>query len=574
MKKTYLPEKVCIVCNRPFSWRKKWHKDWQDVKYCSNRCRNNKHKLKSPAMSEKHSAKTLRLILGDQLNAQHSWFQTQSEHIVYVIAELKQEATYTTHHIQKICGFFLAMENFANALMQAGHKVLHLTLDETSHFTDLPALLYNLIKRHDIDVFEYQLPDEYRLRQQLSHFAQACKLPFQVFETEHFYLSDAELSNYFKANTSHRLEGFYRKMRVRFDLLMVGEQPEGGQWNYDKDNRNKFKTADLADIPVPVEFDNDVRSIIQRLEKHEIKTIGNIGSNLSWPVTRTQTKQLLERFCHYCLASFGRFQDAMTHQLTNQIEDKGWSLYHSRLSFSLNAKIVSPKAVVNHVIDFYKANRTSVDIAQVEGFVRQILGWREFVRGIYWVNMPDYQDLNHLKADVGLPTWFWNANTKMKCVQHAIKQSLDFAYAHHIQRLMVTGNFCLLAGVDPKQVDDWYLGIYIDAIEWVEMPNTRGMSQFADGGIVGSKAYAASGNYINKMSDYCSDCQYNVKETVGEGACPLNSLYWRFMDLHQEKFSRNPRQAMVYKNWQKKPDEQKNAILHQAELYIKNLEAL
>lgn len=525
-------------------------------------------------MSQANSAKTLRLILGDQLNAQHSWFQIQSEHIVYVIAELKQEATYTTHHIQKVCGFFLAMENFANALMKAGHKVLHLTLDETCQFSDLPTLLHDLLSRHNIDLFEYQLPDEYRLRQQLSEFAQSSAIQFQTYETEHFYLSDHELSDYFKANTSHRLESFYRKMRVRFDLLMEGELPEGGQWNFDKDNRNKLKAADLADIPMPFEFKNDVSQILQRLKRHNIQVIGNIESNLPWPVNRTQTKQLLEHFCQHCLAKFGRFQDAMTHQLTDQIEDKGWSLYHSRLSFSLNAKIVSPKAVLNHVIDFYKANDSSVDIAQVEGFVRQILGWREFVRGIYWANMPNYQNLNHLGANLALPAWFWNANTKMKCLQHAIKQSLDFAYAHHIQRLMVTGNFCLLAGIDPKQVDDWYLGIYIDAIEWVEMPNTRGMSQFADGGIVGSKAYAASGNYINKMSDYCSGCQYSVKETVGEGACPLNALYWRFIDLHQDKFSRNPRQAMVYKNWQKKPDEQKRAILHQAEIYIKNIESL
>jgi deoxyribodipyrimidine photolyase-related protein len=525
-------------------------------------------------MSEQNSVKTLRLILGDQLNAQHSWFQTHSEDIVYVIAELKQEATYTTHHIQKACAFFLAMENFANALIKAGHKVLHLTLDDTCHYSDLPALLNELIKSHDIDVFEFQLPDEYRLRQQLYDFAQDNKFSFQVFETEHFYLSDAELSNYFKANTSHRLESFYRKMRVRFDLLMEGEQPEGGQWNFDKDNRNKFKATDLTDIPMPFEFNNHISQILERLERHEIKTIGKTGASLLWPVDRKQTKQLLEHFCHYCLAKFGRFQDAMTRQLTNQIEDNGWSLYHSRLSFSLNAKIVSPKAVVNHVIDFYKANYTSVDIAQVEGFVRQILGWREFVRGIYWANMPNYQSLNHLNAHVVLPSWFWNANTKMKCLQHAIKQSLDFAYAHHIQRLMVTGNFCLLAGISPDQVDDWYLGIYIDAVEWVEMPNTRGMSQFADGGIVGSKAYAASGNYINKMSDYCSDCQYSVKDTIGEGACPLNSLYWRFMNKHEQEFSLNPRQAMVYRNWQKKPDEQKQKVLHQAEIYIKNIESL
>ena len=293
-----------------------------------------------------------------------------------------------------------------------------------------------------------------------------------------------------------------------------------------------------------------------------------------WPVNRNQAIELLDFFCQACLPKFGQFQDALTGKLRVLSDDKGWSLYHSRLSFAINAKILSPRLVINKVVEHYQHNKNSIDIAQVEGFVRQILGWREFVRGIYWANSPSYQSLNHLNATRALPSWFWTGKTKMQCMSHAITQSLQFSYAHHIQRLMVTGNFCLLIGAHPDEVDAWYLGIYIDAIEWVEMPNTRGMSQFADGGIVGSKAYAASGNYINKMSDYCGECHYQVKQSNGDKACPMNSLYWHFMDRNESLMGNNPRNAMVYKNWHKKPESDRQAILQQAEQYLIHIEQL
>jgi deoxyribodipyrimidine photolyase-related protein len=334
-------------------------------------------------------------------------------------------------------------------------------------------------------------------------------------------------------------------------------------------------------VPQPLLFSNDVSEILARLERHQIKTMGRAATSLLWPVNRQQAKELLDYFCRYCLPRFGQFQDAMTCQL-NQLEgDKQWSLYHSRLSFALNSKIISPKLVVERVLAHYRAQpeqllsaEPQINLAQVEGFIRQILGWREFVRGIYWANMPEYAILNALSAKRALPAWFWSGKTKMSCLKHAIEQSLDYAYAHHIQRLMITGNFCLLAGIDPDEVDAWYLGVYIDALEWVEMPNTRGMSQFADGGIVGSKAYAASGNYVKKMSDYCGYCHYKVAKTTEADACPLNSLYWRFIHQQQQLLGNNPRNAMVYANWQKKTAEQQQAILTQAELYLNAIEQL
>ena len=524
----------------------------------------------------------LRLILGDQLNASHSWFKDKDPGTLYVMAELRQETDYVVHHVQKICAFFAAMRQFAQALQSAGFNVLHLDLDDTQVFADLPHLLAILIDTHQIQHFEYQLPDEYRLRQQLAEFSAGLAISSASVGSEHFYLSDAELPKHFTAGKQHRMEAFYRKMRKRFAILLDDDgNPEGGKWNYDANNRNKLKAADLAAVPKPLVFANDVTEVLARLERHQIKTMGRADTSLLWPVNRQQAKELLDYFCRYGLPLFGTFQDAMTSQLNQRADNRQWSLYHSRLSFALNSKIISPQLVVDTVLAHYRMQQVQllsseprIDISQVEGFIRQILGWREFVRGVYWVNMPQYASLNALSATRALPSWFWTGKTKMKCMRLAIEQSLDYAYAHHIQRLMITGNFCLLAGIDPSEGDAGYLGVYIDALEWVEMPNTRGMSQFADGGIVGSKAYAASGNYVNKMSDYCGSCHYKVTKITGSDACPLNSLYWRFMSVNKEALGNNPRNAMVYANWSKKTPEQQQAVLTHAESCLTQIEQL
>lgn len=522
----------------------------------------------------------LRLILGDQLNAAHSWYTEKKPSTLYVIAELHQEASYVTHHVQKVSSFFAAMQAFAEALQQAGHQVLHLTLDDTAGVDDLPTLLKQLIEKYRISKFEYQLPDEYRLRQQLADFSSSIHIATQTYQSEHFFLDELELPRYFKSGQRHRMEAFYRNMRKRFKMLMNEDTPQGGQWNFDAENRQKLKPENFHNVPEPLVFANDVSAILERLQRHNIKTIGNADLHSFWPITRRQARSLLAYFCQYALPQFGRFQDAMTHKIDNRdlLEQspvkKQWSLFHSRLSFALNSKILTPHEVVEAALTAYQTSDNQISIAQIEGFIRQILGWREFVRGIYWANMPTYASLNHLSAANKLPRWFWDANTNMNCMKHAIQQSLDYAYAHHIQRLMVTGNFCLLAGIHPDEVDAWYLGIYIDAIEWVELPNTRGMSQFADGGIVGSKAYAASGNYINKMSDYCGQCDYKVSETTSKQACPLNALYWRFMEHNKAALGDNPRNTMVYKNWLKQPEEKRAAILQRAEEHIKNIDTL
>lgn len=525
-------------------------------------------------MKLQNNYKELRLILGDQLNASHSWYQEQQSDVLYVIAELKQEQDYVKHHVQKIQAFFAAMEQFASALARAGHHVLHLTLDDTTPYKNLDELLAHLLDRYGCAQFAYQRPDEFRLAEQLFNVASGFQGQSRCYETEHFFLSFNELPKYFEAEKRHRLETFYRKLRVKFNYLMAGSEPEGGQWNYDQENRQKLKKQDLEKLPEPLLFGHDVSKINERLARHDIVHFGVQEDITLWPTNRKQARELLVFFCEVCLPNFGRFQDAMTCQAKELMADKQWSLYHSRLSFALNAKILSPTQVVEAAIEQYRKCGDTISLAQVEGFVRQILGWREFVRGIYWANMPNYAELNNLQAERALPSWFWDGNTKMNCLKHAIGQSLEYAYAHHIQRLMITGNFCLIAGIHPDEVDAWYLGIYIDAIEWVEMPNTRGMSQFADGGIVGSKAYAASGNYVDKMSDYCRSCHYKVKEKVGDQACPLNSLYWHFMSTHREKFGNNPRQAMVYRNWDKQDHDKQAAILTHAATLLDNLDKL
>lgn len=511
----------------------------------------------------------LRLVLGDQLNLQHSWFNQVCDQTLYLLIELKQETSYVQHHVQKICAFFAAMEQFADTLQQAGHQVQYINLDQSVKKASLTDWIEHLCQHYQVREFEYQRPDEYRLLEQLTQLNMA-NTQVRVVDSEHFILPFEQIATQFPQAKAPLMEHFYRRMRKAHQLLLDEQQkPLGGKWNYDAENRKKFSNADLNALPNPLLFANPVLSILARLERHDVATIGEAQSPLIWPINRSQALTLLAHFCRVCLPYFGHFQDAMTNQ-----HHTAWSLYHSRLSFALNCKILSPMEVIGAAISAYQHAEHGITLAQIEGFVRQILGWREYIRAVYWSQMPSYANTNALAATRPLPSYFWSGKTKMACVREAVSQSLKYAYAHHIQRLMITGNFALLTGCHPDEVDAWYLGIYIDAIEWVEMPNTRGMALHADGGIVGTKPYAASGAYINKMSDYCKQCHYQVKQRSGEGACPFNSLYWHFIDQHQATFSKNPRMALVVNNWFKQPEEEKAQILTTARHYLNHIETL
>lgn len=509
--------------------------------------------------------KTLRLILGDQLNHQHSWFSKKEKNIIYVLMEMRQETDYVKHHIQKVVAFFSAMEAFAKHLESEGHQVIYWKLDDKKNKQNLTNNLSNLFQENNITHFEYQFPDEYRLDEQLKKICEEINISSQAVDSEHFMSTRYELGDFFEGKKTYLLESFYRNMRRRYNLMMDGDQPVTGKWNYDKENRKKLPKDH---VPVkPLVFEKNITPIHQRIVNAEIKTIGNIDSeNFIWATTRKESLVLLDFFITKCLHLFGTYQDAMTPHY--------WTLYHSRISFSMNVKLLSPLEVVTAAISYWKKHPEVISISQIEGFVRQIIGWREYMRGVYWAKMPEFANLNFLNHNNTLPKYFWTGKTKMHCVRHAVQQSLDYAYAHHIQRLMVTGNFALLAGISPDELDEWYLGIYIDAIEWVEITNTRGMSQFADGGIVGTKPYVSSANYIDKMSHYCKTCFYNKKEKIGTHACPFNSLYWHFYDRHRDKLEKNPRIGMAYRLWNKMDGEKRADILQQADTYLKNLENL
>ena len=506
--------------------------------------------------------KIVRLILGDQLNSQHSWFEEVDENVIYLMAEMRQETDYVKHHIQKVVAFFLAMRNFADELTEKGHHVTYFTISDEENPQDLEKLIHQTIEKYQIKSFEYQLPDEYRLDEQLKAISSNLAIPSKVYDSEHFYTSRFELKDFFEGKKQLLMESFYRMMRKKHDVLMIGSQPLDGKWNFDQSNRNKYKNE--VPIPFPLEFHKDVKELVSEIENHGIETMGSIdASNFNWPTSRSESLQLISYFCEHLLPYFGTYQDSLFtgHKF----------LFHSRLSFAMNSKIISPKEVIDGVIAYYFENQDEIELAQVEGFVRQTIGWREYVRGIYWKEMPNYSKMNALENYNKLPEFYWTGKTKMKCMQHSISQSLTEAYAHHIQRLMVIGNFSLLAQLHPDAVDEWYLGVYIDAIEWVELPNTRGMSQYADGGIVATKPYVSSGSYINKMSDYCGNCHYNVKDKLGEKACPFNSLYWHFLDEKKQHFAKNQRMSMMLALLNKMKPEELVKIKEKAHHILENV---
>ncbi|MCU0424330.1 MAG: cryptochrome/photolyase family protein [Candidatus Kapabacteria bacterium] len=506
--------------------------------------------------------RAVKLVLGDQLYSGHSWFQTPDDQTLYVMMELRQETDYVRHHIQKVLGFFAAMREFARELRAQGHTVRYITLDDKQNTNNLCDNLEQILNETGARRFEYQLPDEYRLDKQLSEFAahlQQRGIETHAADTEHFLSSRTDVAEIFRGKKTYLLETFYRAMRRKYGVLMDGSGPKAiphtGQWNYDAENRKKLPKTQT--IPEPIVFRHDVSDLLEMLTQSGVQTFGRVNpQEFFWCINRAEALEILEFFASECLPNFGTYQDAMTV--------RGWSLFHARLSFAMNTKMLHPLEVVERCIHEWQSRPEEISYAQIEGFVRQIIGWREYMRGVYWAKMPEYATLNALNHTATLPAWYWTGETDMNCLKHAVNQSLDYSYAHHIQRLMVTGNFALLLGVHPDEVDAWYLGVYMDAIEWVEITNTRGMSQFADGGIVGTKPYISSANYIDKMSDYCAGCKYDKSKRHGENACPFNSLYWDFYDRHRDKFAKNPRIAVMYKTLDAMSAEERTATLKHA----------
>lgn len=508
----------------------------------------------------KPSYQTLRLILGDQLNRQHSWFNRVNPRTLYLMAEMHQETSYALHHSQKITAFFLSMRSFASEMQQEGHQFHYIQINQPEALQSLPKLIADYISKYNIQQFEYQEPDEYRLDQQLYNLRETLTIPTQSFSTEHFYTSRTDLKELFEGKKQFLMETFYRSMRRKFQVLMEGKEPTGGQWNFDHDNRHHWDGK--TKIPAIPALNNQPGAVIKQWKESGVQALGHDGADaFHWPVNRSQSIQLLKHFIADLLPHFGKYQDAMF--------DGDPFLFHSRISFALNVKMLHPKEVVQSVEDAWRSDPKRIPLSAAEGFIRQILGWREYMRGLYWLRMPEFANDNYFQHDRPLPAFYWTGETSMNCLKHAITESLDNAYAHHIQRLMITGNFALLNHTHPAAVDAWYLGIYADAVEWVQLPNTRGMSQYADGGVTATKPYISGGAYIKKMSNYCKGCIYDPSKRTGAGACPFNFLYWNFLETHRELLSKNPRMGMMYKTLDRLPD--REAISSQSAAFLASL---
>ena len=497
---------------------------------------------------------TLRLILGDQLNPVHRWFNTVDPETLYTLMEIRQETDYVRHHAQKVIAIFAGMRDLAAQLEALGHRVHYLRIDDPDNTQSLTENIEFLIHQHSCKRFEYQQPDEWRLDQQLARFCEALPLPTEMVDSEHFYTTRHEAAQVFKGQKSWLMERFYRQMRTKHRILMLdAKRPVEGQWNFDHDNRKRWPGQPPE--PVDQRIRHDHSALWATIQQCGIDTLGQPqAESFAWPVNRAEALKDLDHFIQNILPNFGDFQDAMSVA--------SWRMFHSLLSFALNSKMLSPQEVVKRAEQAWQEGKVS--IATAEGFIRQILGWREYMRGMYWHHMPGYVDHNVFEHKTQLPDWFWTGQTKMQCLSKSIGQSLEHAYAHHIQRLMIIGNFALLAGIDPAALHRWYLGIYIDAFEWVELPNTVGMSQYADGGLLASKPYVSTAAYVDRMSDYCKGCHYDKKKREGENACPFNALYWDFFIRHDKQLSDNHRLGMVYRQIEKMDPPAIEALQQQA----------
>ena len=498
---------------------------------------------------------TLRLVLGDQLNPTHSWFDKHDPSVIYTLMEIRQETDYVLHHAQKVIGVFAGMRDLAEHLKAQGHRVHYLAIDDPENTQSLTLNLKQLLKRFACTRFEYQEPDEWRLDTQLKDFRQGLMIDVVMCESEHFYTTRDEAGAIFKGQKSWLMERFYRQMRTKHQVLMLdSKRPVEGQWNFDHENRKRW--TGTPPEPSDQRTHHDHSALWESILRSEVKTFGNPqAAQFAWPINRLEALSDLDRFINQILPHFGDFQDAMS--------TGNWRMFHSLLSFALNTKMLKPKEVVERAEQAWRAG--GISIATAEGFIRQILGWREYIRGMYWHHMPGYVEHNAFNHTTPLPVWFWTGEIKMHCLSESVGQSLEYAYAHHIQRLMVIGNFSLLAGLDPAALHRWYLGIYIDAFEWVELPNTIGMSQFADGGLLATKPYVSSAAYVDRMSNYCKNCYYDKKQRIGERACPFNALYWDFFIRHERELSSNHRLGMVYRNIEKMDTATVESLQKQAE---------
>ena len=504
---------------------------------------------------------TLRFILGDQLTRGLSSLNDVKATDVVLMVEVNEETTYVRHHKQKIAFILAAMRHFAESLRDDGLKVDYVRLDDPANTGSFTAELARAVKRHRVHRVVVTEPGEWRVLQMMQGWADELGVPVEIRDDDRFFASRARFARWAEGRKSYRMEYFYREMRKETGLLMEGDHPAGGSWNYDADNRKSLPPdmvpPDRQRFP-PNAITAEVLSLVQeRFGDH----FGDLDS-FGWAVTRNQALAALNHFVQTCLRDFGDFQDAMK---------KGEPfLFHGLLSSYLNVGLLTAREVCLAAEDAFR--HAAAPLNAVEGFIRQVLGWREYVRGLYWLKMPEYRETNALGASRRLPDFYWTGKTDLACMAETINDTRQNAYAHHIQRLMVTGNFALLAGIAPNEIEDWYLAVYVDAFEWVELPNVHGMVLFADGGLLASKPYAASGAYIDRMSDYCRGCIYDPDIKSGPGACPFNLLYWNFLIENRSQLAGNPRMAMPYRNLDRMPDARRATLMREARMFLESMD--
>jgi deoxyribodipyrimidine photolyase-related protein len=502
------------------------------------------------------------VVLGDQLTMSGAALRAADmARDVVVMAEVAAEADYVPHHVKKLAFVFSAMRHFAQDLRAAGWQVDYARLDDPDAPANLTEAVARAITRHDPTGVVCTEPGEWRVQQMIEGWADALSRPVKICADTRFMCSRAQFAAWAEGRKSLTMEHFYRQMRRTHDLLMDGDAPEGGTWNYDAENRGKADPKTRFPGPLRTAPDAITEDVLAMVETRFPGRFGTLRP-FWFAVDAVGAEAAAAHFVAQSLPGFGDVQDAM-------LEGEAF-LNHAVLAQYLNAGLLDPLALCRMAQIAYHGGHVPLNAA--EGFIRQILGWREFVRGIYWREGPDYVHRNALGATRDLPDFYWTADTDMACLRAAVTQTRDEAYAHHIQRLMVTGNFALLAGVDPHQLHEWYLAVYADAYEWVEAPNVVGMSQFADGGILASKPYAASGAYINRMSNHCAGCHYDVKAKAGPGACPMNALYWDFMIRHRGRFAGNGRVSRAYFTWDRMAEDKRAASQESARATLSALD--
>ncbi|MDQ8183623.1 cryptochrome/photolyase family protein [Pelagicoccus sp. SDUM812005] len=499
------------------------------------------------------SDRTLLVVLGDQLSDRLKAF---SGFDAVWMAEVAGESTHVWSSKVRTALFLSAMRHFAAQLQERRTALHYRKLGEGPQVESLEEALGTFLERNDFGKVKLTRPGDYRVLESLKSACRACNVELEIVEDDSFYSSPKDFQQHAAGRKQLRMEYFYREMRKKHDVLMNDGEPAAGKWNFDASNRKSFGKDGPERLFPRKRFSPDeiTKEVIQEVDTRFDGHPGNL-KHFDWPVTRSEALEALDRFIESELPQFGTYQDAM------------WTgepyLSHSLLASSINLKLIDAKEVVDAAEKAYRDGKVPIESA--EGFIRQIIGWREYVRGIYWMHMPDYVDRNALEAKEPLPQFYWDGRTEMNCIREVVTQTMEHGYAHHIQRLMVTGLYALLHGVDPKELHEWYLAVYVDAVEWVELPNTLGMSQYADGGVMASKPYVATGKYIKRMSNYCDGCRFNPDNRTGEEACPFTVLYWDFLNRHQGSLKGNPRMGMQLRNLERVSGEELDAISKRAD---------